>query len=55
VKAAHNVEIPLKQKHVPYEVKIYPHPGHGLGPHEKDGQERVAAFLERYLSKWTGG
>ncbi|AWM88556.1 dienelactone hydrolase family protein [Microvirga sp. 17 mud 1-3] len=48
---AYAIETLLRQKAVPYEIKVYPGEGHGF--HEtarEDATQRVLAFLQRHLS-----
>lgn len=50
VSSAYELEALLKKKSVPYEMKIYPHQGHGFdGDTLADANQRIAAFLKANL------
>lgn len=47
---AYKVERLLKSKAIPYQIKIYPHQGHGFsGEALEDANRRTVAFLRTYL------
>jgi len=50
VSNAYTLEKLLKNKSVPYEIKIYPHQGHGFeGAADEDVKQRTVAFLKAHL------
>ena len=50
VSNAYQLEALLKKKSVPYEIKIYPHQGHGFdGDALADANQRAVAFLKAHL------
>ncbi|HEX5433465.1 MAG TPA: prolyl oligopeptidase family serine peptidase, partial [Candidatus Angelobacter sp.] len=52
VAEAEKLEAFLKQRHIPYEIKIYSDQGHQFtGLAQLDALRRVVAFFRRYLQK----
>jgi carboxymethylenebutenolidase len=50
VQEAYKLEAVLKQKQIPYEMKIYPGQGHGFrGEAKKDALQRTIIFFDQYL------
>jgi carboxymethylenebutenolidase len=50
VTRAYDVEEQLRKKGVNYEIKVYPHQGHGFsGDTLKDANERIVSFLKTHL------
>jgi dienelactone hydrolase len=50
VSSAYELERLLKNKAVPYEIKIYPHQGHGFsGDALEDSKKRTVSFLSAHL------
>jgi carboxymethylenebutenolidase len=50
VSNAYQLEALLNKKSVPYEIKIYPHQGHGFdGESVADANQRAVAFLKAHL------
>src|SRR5579863_654780 len=50
VSSAYELERLLKNKAVPYEIKIYPHQGHGFsGDAVEDSKKRTISFLSTHL------
>jgi Dienelactone hydrolase and related enzymes len=48
---AYAIESLLRQKDIPYEIKVYPGEGHGFrGQAREDATRRVLAFLHRHLA-----
>ena len=50
VSRAYDLETLLKKKAAPYEIKIYPHQGHGFsGDAQEDANKRTVSFLRAHL------
>ena len=52
VKEAESLERRLKEKEIPFEVKIYPGQGHGfVGKDALDASRRTLSFLDKHVKK----